>query len=158
VSDQILQTLKRIQEIRRLVRLSEELSRPAAPSKPVPPRPPGLHKLTYGRLLREREYLLQALASLPMRRTYPLQRKRLATQFRHRLARIERRLAGPLPTSLPKEWYRIGEAARLLHVSTQTLSRWVRSGWIQCSQAQPRHTHRYFHRRELLRVMRALRS
>jgi DNA-binding transcriptional MerR regulator len=158
MSDQILRTMKRLQEIQRLLRLSEELSRPAAPSRPVPPRPPGLHKLTYGRLLRERQYLLQALASLPMRRTYPLQRKRLATQFRHRLARIERRLAGPLPTLLPKEWYRIGEAARLLHVSTRTLVRWSHTGWIECSHAQPGHTHHYFHRRELLRVMRALRS
>ena len=152
----LLQTLKRIQEIQRLMRVSEELSRPAPPS--VPPRPPGLHKLTHGRLLREREYLRAALASLPIRRTSPLQRKRLATQFRHRLARIERRLAGPLPTVLDKDWYRIGAAARLLHVSTKTLGRWARTGWIQSSQAQPRHTHRYFHRRELLRVMRALRS
>jgi len=149
---------KRLREIQRLLRLSEKLSCPAARSRPAPPRPSGLHKLTYGRLLREREYVLQALASLPTRRTYPLQRKRLATQFRHRLARIERRLAGPLPTALPKEWYRIGEAGRLLHVSTKTLIRWSRTGWIQCSHTKAGRAHRYFHRRELLRVMQALHS
>ena len=46
-------------------------------SKPtVSPRPPGLHKLTYGRLLREGEYLRAALASLPIRRESSRDRSR----------------------------------------------------------------------------------
>jgi len=133
MSDRLLEILQRIQNIQRLLRPAEAPSRADSPPRPTtPPRPRGLHKLTYARLLRLREYLHEALALNPKRHISSLQRKRADTQFRHRLARIERRLSGGSLVVPTKQWFRIGEAARILHVSTKTLIRWERAGRIKC--------------------------
>ena len=158
MSDRILETLQRIQNIQRLLRSAGALNRADSPPKPTtPPRPQGLHKLTYARLLRLREYLHEALALNPKRHLSSLQRRRADTQYRHRLARIDRRLAGG-PLILPaKQWFRIGEAARILHVSRKTLIRWERAGLIKCAIERRGRSHRYFSRTELVRISRTRR-
>src|SRR5438132_12277145 len=120
------------------------------------PRPKGLHKLSYQRLLRAMRRVLNGLDRLPARQLHPLVRRRLQTQFENRLGRIRRRLGLPVGHPRAKTWYRTGEAAGLIGISSKTLLRWVASGRVQCERADSYKRPRYFHRRELLRVIASL--
>ncbi len=117
----------------------------------VIPCPRGLHRATYGRLVRDLRRVEGQLAMLSWRPLRPQLRHRLETQFRHRLLRIRERL-GVEPSRLPgRQWVRVGGAAAFLHVSTRTLCRWTNQGKIACHRAWWRG-HRYFHRQELRRA------
>jgi len=120
------------------------------------PRPRGLHKLTYPRLLRAMRRMLNELDRLPARRLHPLVRRRLQTEFANRLGRIRRRLGLPVGRPCTQTWYRTTDAARLIGVSRKTLVRWVAAGRVQCERADTYKRPRYFHRRELARVIASL--
>ena len=120
------------------------------------PRPRGLHKLTYWRLLRAMRRMLNELDRLPARRLHPLVRRRLQTEFANRLGRIRRRLGLPVGRPCVQTWYRTTDAARLIGVSRKTLLRWVAAGRVRCERADTYKHPRYFHRRELARVIASL--
>ena len=120
------------------------------------PRPPGLHKFTYQRLLRAMRGTLNKLESLPERRLHPLVRRRLQTQYENQLGRIRRRLRLPIGRPGAQTWYRTTDAARLIGVSWKTLVRWVKAGRVHCERAHTYKRPRYFHRRELARVIAGL--
>ena len=120
------------------------------------PRPPSLHKFTYQRLLRAMRRMLSELDRLPNRRLHPLVRRRLETEFANRLGRIRRRRGLPVGRPRPQTWYRTTDAARLIGVSWKTLVRWVRAGRVHCERAHTYKRPRYFHRRELARVIAGL--
>ena len=119
------------------------------------PRPRGLHKLTYPRLLRAMRRMNE-LDRLSARRLHPLVRRRLQTEFANRLGRIRRRLGLPVGRPRAQTWYRTTDAARLIGVSRKTLVRWVAAGRVQCERADTYRHPRYFHRRELARVIASL--
>jgi len=120
------------------------------------PRPRGLHKLTYWRLLRAMRRMLNELDRLPARRLHPLVRRRLQTEFANRLGRIRRRLGLPVGRPRTQTWYRTTDAARPIGVSRKTLVRSVAAGRVQCERADTYRHPRYFHRRELARVIASL--
>lgn len=120
------------------------------------PRPRGLHKLTYPRLLRAMRRMLSELDRLPERRLHPLVRRRLQTEFANRLGRIRRRLGLPVGRPCVQTWYRTTDAAHLIGVSRKTLLRWVAAGRVRCERADTYKHPRYFHRRELARVIASL--
>ncbi len=128
-------------------------------SRDVPdfiPRPHGLHKFTYPRLFRAMRRVLNELDYLPSRWLQPLVRRRLRTEFENRLGRIRRRLGLPVGHSRARTWYRTAEAAALIGISAKTLIRWAAAGRVQCERADSYKRPRYFHRRELLRVIASL--
>jgi hypothetical protein len=115
------------------------------------PCPRGLHRATYGRLLRNLRQIEDRLARLAWRPLRPQIRHRLDTQLRHRRQRIRERL-GLAPSRPPsRQWVRVGVAAAFLHLSTRTLCRWTNQGKIACHRAWW-GGHRYFHRQELLQA------
>ena len=116
-------------------------------------RPDGMHPQRHKRLLRELERRQQVLEALPGRRMAPHDRKRVATQLRNRSVRIRRALRLPVPHPPVRERYLLGEAARLIGVSTKTLSRWIRQGRVRYEQGP---YCRVFARLELLRVIQTL--
>ena len=120
------------------------------------PRPRGLHKLTYPRLLCAMRRMLNELDRLPARRLHPLVRLRLQTEFANRLGRSRRRLGLPVGRPRAQTWYRTTDAARLIGVSRKTLLRWVAAGRVRCERADAYKHPRYFHRRELARVIASL--
>ena len=120
------------------------------------PRPRGLQKFTYQRLLRAMRRVLTKLDRLPERRLHPVVRRRLQTEFENRLGRIRRRLGLPVRRPRAQTWYRTTDAARLIGVSRKTLLRWVAAGRVQCERAHTYKHPRYFHRRELARVIASL--
>ena len=100
------------------------------------PCPRGLHRATYGRLLRNLRQIEDRLARLAWRPLRPQIRHRLATQLRHRRQRIQERL-GLAPSRPPRrQWVRVGVAAAFLHVSTRTLCRWTNQGKIAWEKAE----------------------
>ena len=121
------------------------------------PCPTGLHRATYRRLLREHARILAQLARLPQRRLYPRVRKRLETEFANRLRRVRRRLGLRVPLPRSRTWYRTGAAAAFIGVSSKTLLRWADGGLIACERSDKSHRQRFFHHRELARIVRGLR-
>ena len=119
--------------------------------------PPGLHRATYRRLLREHARILAQLARLPQRRVWPPVRKRLETEFQNRLRRVRRHLGLRVPMPRTRTWYRTGAAAAFIGVSPKTLLRWTAGGLVACERSAAGHRQRFFHRRELTRVVRGLR-
>ena len=117
--------------------------------------PPGLHRATYERLVRHYNRLLDKLAALPTRRLAPHLRTAYEHQFLNRIVRIRRRLGLRTPTPRSRAWYRSGEAALFLGVSTKSLLRWTVSGFIHCERAGT-WAHRYYAVDELVRVRRRL--
>lgn len=120
------------------------------------PRPPRLHKWTYLRLLRKMHRELNKLDRLPRRWLHPVVRRRLQTQYENQLGRIRRRLGLPIGRPRARTWYRTTDAARLIGVSWKTLVRWVRAGRVKCVRADTYKRPRYFHRKELARVIASL--
>ncbi len=120
------------------------------------PRPRGLHKWTYQRLLRKMRRELNKLDRLPERRLHRVVRRRLQTQYENQLGRIRRRLGLPVGRPRARIWYRTTDAARLIGVSWKTLVRWVRTGRVHCVRADTYKRPRYFHRKELARVIASL--
>ena len=120
------------------------------------PRPWGLHKLTYPRLLRAMRRMLNELDRLPQRRLHPVVRRRLQTEFANRLGRIRRRLGLPVGRPRAQTWYRTTDAARLIGVSRKTRLRWVAARRVHCERADTYKHPRYFHHRELARVIASL--
>src|ERR1700737_1622630 len=113
--------------------------------------PRGLHRATYGRLLRNLRQIEDRLARLAWRPLRPEIRHRLDTQLRHRRYRIQERL-GLEPSPPPRrEWVPVRVAAAFPHVPTRALCRWTNQDKIACHRAWW-GGHRYFHRQELLRV------
>ena len=106
--------------------------------------------------LRAMRRMLTKLDRLPERRLYPVVRRRLQTEFENRLGRIRRRLGLPVGRPRAQTWYRATDAARLIGVSRKTLVRWVAAGRVQCERAHTYKHPRYFHRRELARVIASL--
>ncbi len=117
------------------------------------PRPLGLHKFTYQRLLRAMRRMLNKLERLPEQRLNPVVRRRLQTQYENQLGRTRRRLGLPVGRPRAQTWYRTTDAARLIGVSWKTLVRWVAAGRVRCERAHTYKRPRYFHRRELARVI-----
>jgi Helix-turn-helix domain len=115
------------------------------------PCPRGLHRATYRRLLRDLRRVDDRLARLRWRPLRSRIRHRLETLLRHRLLRIRERLGLEPSRSPGREWVRVGSAAAFLHVSTRTLCRWTNQDKIAYHRAWS-GGHRYFQRRELLRV------
>jgi hypothetical protein len=99
---------------------------------------------------------LNKLDRLPERRLHPVVRRRLQTQYENQLGRIRRRLGLPVGRPRARIWYRTTDAARLSGVSWKTLVRWVRAGRVHCVRADTYKRPRYFHRRELARVIASL--
>ena len=120
------------------------------------PRPRCLHKLTYQRLLCAMRRVLHELERLPNRRLHPMVHRRLETEFANRLGRIRRRLGLPVGRPRARTWYRTTDAARRIGVSWKTLVRWVRAGRVHCVRADTYKRPRYFHRKELARVIASL--
>jgi len=87
------------------------------------PCPKGLHRATYRRLLRAHGRIVAQLERLPYRRTWPVVRKRLQTEFQNRLNRVRRRLGLRVPHPPARRWYRTSEAAAFVGVSSKTLLR-----------------------------------
>ena len=119
-------------------------------------RPRGLHTWTYLRLLRAMRRVLNKLDRLPERRLHPVVRRRVQTQYENHLGRIRRRLGLPVARPRARTWYRTTDAARLIGVSWKTLVRWVRAGRVHCVRADTYKRPRYFHRKELARVIASL--
>lgn len=118
-------------------------------------RPPGLRPTTYRRLVNEYNRVLDKLLALPGRRLGPGMRRAYEHQFLNRIVRIRRRLGLPTPEPPTRRWYRTGEAALFLGVSTKSVLRWTASGFLVCERAHY-STHRYYAVEELLRVRRLL--
>jgi hypothetical protein len=123
----------------------------------VVPCPRGLHRATYARLVNEYNRLLAKLDALPARTLWPSMRKAYEHQFLNRILRIRRRLGLPTPEPRARRWYRTGEAALLLGVSTKSLLRWTASGFVRCERAGD-WAHRYYAAEELVRVQRRLKT
>jgi len=121
------------------------------------PCPPGLHRATYQRLANEYNRLLKELAALPRRKLWPHMRKAYEHQFLNRIVRIRRRLGLPTPEPPVRRWYRTGEAALFLGVSTKSVLRWTASGFLRCERAGY-WAHRYYAVEELIRVQRKLKT
>ena len=121
------------------------------------PCPPGLHRATYGRLVNEYNRLLGKLDALPARKLDPHMRRAYAHQFLNRIVRIRRRLGLPTPTPRARRWYRTGEAALFLGVSTKSLLRWTASGFVRCQRAGY-WAHRYYAVEELARIQSLLKG
>ncbi len=75
----------------------------------------------------------------------------------NRIVRIRRRLGLPTPEPPARRWYRTGEAALFLGVSTKSVLRWTASGFLRCERAG-HWAHRYYAVEELLRVQRRLKT
>lgn len=120
-------------------------------------RPHGLRHTTYQRLVNEYNRALDNLAALPTRRLWPSMRRAYEHQFLNRIVRIRRRLGLPTPEPPTRRWYRTGEAALFLGVSTKSVLRWTASGFLVCERAHY-STHRYYAVEELLRVRRLLKT
>jgi len=118
-------------------------------------RPLGLRHATYRRLVNEYNRVLDNLAALPGRRLWPSMQRAYEHQFLNRIVRIRRRLGLPTPEPPTKRWYRTGEAALFLGVSTKSVLRWTATGFVVCERADY-STHRYYAVEELLRVRRLL--
>ena len=108
------------------------------------------------RLLRATRRTLNELDRLPQRRRHPLVRRRLQTEFANRLGRIRRRLGLPVGRPRAQTSYRTTDAARLIGVSRKTLLRWVAARRVHCERADTYKRPRYFHRRDLARVIASL--
>jgi hypothetical protein len=119
--------------------------------------PRGLHRATYQRLANEYNRLLKKLDALPTRTLWPHMRKAYEHQFLNRILRIRRRLGLPTPEPRARQWYRTGEAALRLGVSTKSLLRWTASGFVHCERAGY-GAHRYYAAEELVRVQRRLKT
>jgi hypothetical protein len=128
---------------------------PTEPIEVLCPR--GLHHATYQRLANEYNRLLEELAALPRRKLWPRMRKAYEHQFLNRIVRIRRRLELPTPEPPPRRWYRTGEAALFLGVSTKSVLRWTASGFLRCERADY-GAHRYYAAEELIRVQRRLKT
>ena len=120
-------------------------------------RPQGLRHTTYRRLVNEYNRGLDNLAVLPRRRLWPSMRRAYEHQFLNRIVRIRRRLGLPTPEPPTRRWYRTGEAALFLGVSTKSVLRWTASGFLICERVHY-SAHRYYAVEELLRVRRLLSS
>lgn len=116
----------------------------------VPP-PRGLRHATYQRLVNEYDRLVDEVAALPRRQLLPRMRKAYEHQFLNRIVRIRHRLGLPTPEPPARRWYRTGEAALFLGVSTKSVLRWTASGFLRCERAGY-WAHRYYAVEELLRV------
>ena len=121
------------------------------------PRPRGLRHATYLRLVNEYNRLLEEIAALPRRQLWTRMRKAYEHQFLNRIVRIRRRLGLPTPEPPARPWYRTGEAALFLGVSTKSVLRWTASGFLRCERAG-HWAHRYYAVEELLRVQRRLKT
>ena len=119
--------------------------------------PRGLHRATYQRLANEYNRLLKELAALPRRKLWPRIRKAYEHQFLNRIVRIRRRLGLPTPEPPVRRWYRTGEAALFLGVSTKSVLRWTASGSLRCERVGY-WAHRYYAVEELVRVQRKLKT
>src|SRR2546430_423279 len=119
-------------------------------------RPRGLHLATYRRLLRVHARIVAQLEHLSYRHTWPVVRKRLHTEFQNRLLRVRRRLGLRVPRPPAKKWYRIGEAAAFVGVSTKTLLRWTARGRVACERSPWGHRQRRYRHRDLVRLIREL--
>jgi hypothetical protein len=118
-------------------------------------RPLGLRHTTYRRLVNEYNRILDKLAALPGRRLWPGMRRAYEHQFLNRIVRIRRLLGLPTPEPPTRRWYRTGEAALFLGVSTKSVLRWTASGFLVCERAEY-SAHRYYAVEELIRVRRLL--
>jgi len=76
----------------------------------------GLHRASYRRLLRAHGRIVGQLERLPSRRTWPVVRKRLQTEFQNRLKRVRRRLGLRVPHPPARRWYRTSESGRVRRV------------------------------------------
>jgi hypothetical protein len=120
-------------------------------------RPPGLRHSTYRRLVNEYNRVLGNLVALPKRQLWPQMRRAYEHQFLNRIVRIRRQLGLPTPEPSVRRWYRTGEAALFLGVSTKSVLRWTASGFLVCERADY-SAHRYYAVEELHRVRRLLKS
>jgi hypothetical protein len=120
------------------------------------PCPKGLHRATYRRLLRAHGRIVAQLERLPYRRTWPVVRKRLQTEFQNRLSRVRRRLGLRVPHPPARRWYRTGEAAAFVGVSTKTLLRWTARGHVACERSPWGHRQRRYRHRDLVRLVQEL--
>jgi hypothetical protein len=121
------------------------------------PCPPGLHTATYRRLLRQHARILTELERLPYRRTWPVVRRRLRTEFHNRLNRIRVRLGLRVPRPSARKWYRTSAAAAFIGVSSKTLLRWTARGRVPCERSPWGHRQRRYRHRDLVAVVKALR-
>ncbi len=127
------------------------------PSRPLQVRcPPGLHRATYGRLIREYNRLLAKLEALPRRRLWPRMRTAYQRQFENRIIRIRRALHLSTPRPRAKRWYRTGEAALYLGISSKTLIRWTDKGIVRCVRPRYFASQRHYAAAELARVRRGM--
>jgi len=116
-----------------------------------------MHRATYQRLANEYNRLLKELDALPRRMLWPHMRKAYEHQFLNRIVRIRRRLRLPTPEPPVRRWYRTGEAALFLGVSTKSVLRSTASGFLRCERAGY-WAHRYYAVEELVRVQRKLKT
>jgi len=121
------------------------------------PRPDGLHKATYGRLLREHDRILVELDRLPLRQTWAIVRQRVQTQLLHRLHRIRQHLGLRVPRPIPRKWYRTGAAAAFVGVSSKTLLRWTAHGRVRCERSPWGHRQRRYRHSDLVALAKELR-
>ncbi len=121
------------------------------------PCPPGLHRGIYRRLLREHARIVAQLERVASLRTWPIFRKRVETQLRNRLLRVRRHLGLRVPRPPVRTWYRTGEAAAFIGVSSKTLLRWTKRGRVACERSPWGRRQRHYRRRELVRLVRELR-
>jgi hypothetical protein len=119
------------------------------------PCPRGLHRGTYGRLVNEYNRLLAQIDALPKRQLPPWLQTAYEHQFLNRIMRVRRRLGLSTPGPPQRQWYRTGEAALFLGVSTKSLVRWANAGFIRCERGSYRE-HRYYAVSELVRIRRLL--
>jgi excisionase family DNA binding protein len=118
--------------------------------------PPGLHRATFGRLIRQYNRLLAKVAALPQRQLPRHLRTAYQHQFENRIIRIRRALHLPTPHPPARRWYRTGEAALYLGISVKTLIRWTDNGLIRCERAPDFGSRRFYVRAELARVRRSM--
>jgi hypothetical protein len=121
------------------------------------PRPRGLHKATYGRLLREHDRILVELDRLPVRLTWAIVRRRIQTQLLHRLHRIRQRLGLRVPRPTPRKWYRTGAAAAFVGISSKTLLRWTAQGRVRCERSPWGHRQRRYRHSDLVALVKDVR-
>ena len=84
----------------------------------------------------------------------------MAAPLRARLRRIVLRRINmwlPIPEPPARRWYRTGEAALFLGVSTKSVLRWTASGFLRCERAGY-GAHRYYAVEELVRVQGRLKT
>jgi hypothetical protein len=127
------------------------------PSGPLQvPCPPGLHRATYERLIREYNRLIAKLEELPRRRLWLRMRQAYQHQFENRIIRIRRTLHLATPHPPAKRWYRTGEAALYLSISSKTLIRWTDKGIVRCVRPRYFGSQRSYAAAELARVRRGM--